>query len=260
MNKTCSKCNIEKLVSEYHKSKTSKYGVKGICKECCNKYNRKYMNNNKEKIKEYNIKNKEKFKEYRDKNKEKLKKQRKKYYTNNKEKISKKNKEYRMKNKEKIKENKKKYYKNNKKKYKEYRENYKEIFNKRRRWRTKNDIQYKLMQSVRSRLHDFLKSNNIYKNNTTIKSIGCSKQQLTNWIKYNLDLDNLKEYHIDHLKPLSSFSCKTFEEVIECKCNHYSNLIPVTPEYNIIKSNREPTKHELFKQELRLYIFNKITL
>jgi len=258
MNKTCSKCNIEKSVSEYHKQKIGKYGVKSICKECCNKYNRKYMNNNKEKIKKYN--KSEKKKEYREKNKEKRKKYMKEYNIKNKEKLYKKNTEYRKNNKEKVKIYMKEYNIKNKEKIKKKRENYKKIYNERRRWRTKNDIQYKLIQSVRSRLKQFLKSNNIQKNNTTIKSIGCSKRQLVEWFKYNLDLDNLVDYHIDHLKPLSSFSCKTYNEVIECKCNNWSNLIPVTPEYNIIKSNRDPTKHELFKQELRLYIFNKITL
>jgi hypothetical protein len=113
------------------------------------------------------------------------------------------------------------------------------------------------MQNIRCRLYQFLKEREINKKtNTTILSIGCSKKHLTDWIKYNIDLDNLNEYHIDHVRPLASFNCKTYEEVIVCKCNHWTNLMPTTPIYNTTKNCREPTKHELFKQELRIYLFS----
>tara|TARA_R110002096_G_scaffold298970_1_gene493423 strand:- start:223 stop:978 length:756 start_codon:yes stop_codon:yes gene_type:complete len=244
--KICKKCNIEKSVNEYHKQKKGKYGVLSKCKLCC----KEYRKNNKEYYKEKN-------KEYRKNHKEEIKEYFKNYNKNNKEKLNKRSKEHYQNHKEEQKEYMKEYNKNNKEKKKEYNKNNKEKINERIRNRIKNDIKFRTMKRVRGRLYHFLKSNNIRKNNTTIKSIGCSKQQLTDWIKFNLDLDNLVEYHIDHLKPLASFTCKTYEEVIECKCNHWTNLIPTSPEYNLIKHDRKPTKHELFKQELRLYIFKK---
>jgi hypothetical protein len=41
-NKTCKKCNLEAPISEFHKSKTGKYGVKSECKSCSNKYRREH--------------------------------------------------------------------------------------------------------------------------------------------------------------------------------------------------------------------------
>ena len=172
-------------------------------------------------------------------------------------------KKYQKNNREKIRKNFKKYYKNNKEQFKKSSKKYhnrldiKEKLNKYYRDKRKNNIQYRLIHNLRVRLNYFLKSKNISKNNKTMKSVGCSKEQLTDWIKFNLYLDNLTKYHIDHLIPLSSFNCETFDEVIECKCNHWTNLIPTSPEYNLIKSNKDPTKHELFKQELRIYLFLK---
>lgn len=34
MEKTCSKCGIEKPISDYHRDREKKYGVRGICKPC----------------------------------------------------------------------------------------------------------------------------------------------------------------------------------------------------------------------------------
>ena len=218
--KTCSKCKIEKLIREYHKDNRNKNGIQSRCKLCRNEYSKK----NKEKIK---IKNKK----YNEKNREKINKQKREY--NRSKKNKEKRKEYDKKNREKINKRQKKYLNE----------------------RYKNDLQFKTMINVRTRLRKYLESEKIQKNNRTILSVGCSKEHLTNWIKYNLDLDNLNEYHIDHVIPLASFNCKTYEEVIESKCNHWTNLMPTSPEYNLIKHNREPTKHELFKQELRIKLF-----
>ena len=59
MKKTCTKCRIEKDVSEFHKQKNGKYGVRGDCKDCV----KKYYKENKEKIskqkKEYYEENRE---------------------------------------------------------------------------------------------------------------------------------------------------------------------------------------------------------
>ena len=216
--RTCTKCKIEKPISEYRKSKLGKFGTRADCKLC--------------------------EKEYKKNNKEKIKKGNQEYYKKNKEQITIKMKEYNEKNKERRKEYKKAYDIKKKKKNNKY-----------KRERLKNNIQYKIIRRIRSRLKHFLVERKIYKNNKTILSIGCSKEHLTDWIKYNIDLDNLNEYHIDHVIPLASFNCKTYEEVIETKCNHWTNLMPTSPEYNLIKSDREPTKHELFKQELRIKLF-----
>lgn len=45
MNKLCTKCNIEKNISLFHKCKRLKDGYKNICKECKKEENRIYRNN-----------------------------------------------------------------------------------------------------------------------------------------------------------------------------------------------------------------------
>jgi hypothetical protein len=42
MEKKCTKCGETKLLSEYHKHKTAKYGRKARCKECRNAYDKAY--------------------------------------------------------------------------------------------------------------------------------------------------------------------------------------------------------------------------
>jgi len=106
----------------------------------------------------------------------------------------------------------------------------------------------------------FLKSINLKtnKNNKTIRSIGLKKKQFEEWINYNVELDNLEDFHLDHVRPLSSFNVKTFDEIIECKCNHWTNIRPISPYDNLSKHNRPPTHNELLTLELRCYIFKKL--
>jgi len=95
---------------------------------------KEWINDNKDKIREYRENNKEHIREqhkkYREKNKEHIREQSKKYYENNKDKIREYNKDYNEKyyekNKEIIKENSKKYREENEEKIKEYRENNKD--------------------------------------------------------------------------------------------------------------------------------------
>ena len=72
MNKTCSKCNIDKPTSDFHKDKQKVDGFFPSCKECRKGITKKYYENNSEKIREKTGK----------------------YYQNNKETIIKKGNEY----------------------------------------------------------------------------------------------------------------------------------------------------------------------
>src|SRR5690625_7483955 len=42
MQKTCSKCNVEKPLSEFHKEKKGKLGVRAECKKCTKKRHSTY--------------------------------------------------------------------------------------------------------------------------------------------------------------------------------------------------------------------------
>ena len=91
--KKCGKCGEVKPISEFHKNKYTKDGLRYCCKEC----GKEYRENNTEKLKEY-------LREYRKNNPEKEKERKRKWRENN---------------PEKIKEYKKDYYKNNTEKEKE---------------------------------------------------------------------------------------------------------------------------------------------
>lgn len=111
--KICTKCGIEKPLSEFSTHKKTKDGLRISCKKCSYIRHKKYRLKNKEKIREYH---KEYNKKYYLKNKEKIKEREKKYCLKNKEKIKEKNKERYLKNIEAYKESRSK----NKEKRKEY--------------------------------------------------------------------------------------------------------------------------------------------
>jgi hypothetical protein len=77
--KKCTKCGIEKPLSEFNKNKLGKYGRRSRCKACQSQYYAQYCAQNKEKIAEYR-------KEYCAQNKEKIAEYRKEYRAQNKEK------------------------------------------------------------------------------------------------------------------------------------------------------------------------------
>ena len=66
--KKCSKCKVEKELTDFGKHIRAKDGLSGACKSCIKEYRKEYRKANKEKIKE-------KVKEYKKANKEKIKKQ-----------------------------------------------------------------------------------------------------------------------------------------------------------------------------------------
>lgn len=132
--KTCSKCGIEKplTVEFFYRRKDKKDGFETICKECKKEYNKKYWEENKEKLRKQKAKyyqqNKDKFAErnkaYRDKNREELIKYGRNYYKENRERLLEQKKEYYKQNREKKLKYREKYYKVNKDKLIKYARNY----------------------------------------------------------------------------------------------------------------------------------------
>jgi len=124
--KKCSKCGIEKPLSEFYKRKASKDGHRGTCKICRNKLVALYRQKNKDKIAEqgalYRQENKDKIAEYkalyRQENKDKIAEYKAVYYQENKDKIA----LYYQENKDKI----ALYYQENKDKIAEYKALYRQ--------------------------------------------------------------------------------------------------------------------------------------
>ena len=108
--KKCTKCGIEKPLTEFHKDKNKKDGHRSHCKSCI----KKYCAENKEKRAKYYAENKEKRAKWRAENKEKIAKSKAKWRAENKEKIAKYGAKFRAENPEKLAKRKAKYYAENK--------------------------------------------------------------------------------------------------------------------------------------------------
>jgi hypothetical protein len=185
-------------------------------KERKRKYNKKYTENNKEKIKEYYETNKEKIKKYQENNKQKIIKNSKIYYKNNKLKLNQKSKEY---------------YKNNKEKINKNCVNYQKL-------RISIDYLYKLTCNVKTLIRMSIKKQGFTKKSKTFQILGCSyedfKQHLERQFLKGMSWDNRSEWHLDHIIPVSL--AKDEQELI--KLNHYTNFQPMWAVENIIKGNK----------------------
>lgn len=194
LKKKCSKCKLELNVLNFNKCLSRKDGLQSYCKECKRRSNKDLRDNNKEA-------HNKRQRAYRDRNKEYLYLNRREYVKNNKETILAKQREY---------------------EYKRYQE----------------DSQYRLMKNIRSRTNSAFKAKGIKKNTKTKDMLGCTERELITHIesqfKKGMNWENKREWHIDHIIPLSS--AKDEKELVEL--SNYKNLQPLWEIENKIKSNK----------------------
>ena len=231
INKKCSICGFEKVLSEYYSDKRNKNGKMSHCKSCDKLKNKKYRENNKDK-------EKERKNNWREKNIEKIKIYNENYKQKNDDKINNRNKIYYLNNKDKIKDYNKFYRQINKDKIKEINKNYKEK-------RFKIDKIFKLRHNVSNLIRNTFR-NGFNKNSKTHEILGCSYEEFKLYLESKfepwMNWDNYGKYNgklnygwdIDHVIPSSSAT--TEEELV--KLNHYSNLQPLCSYVNrYIKKN-----------------------
>ena len=218
--KKCNKCGKIKNVCNFTKDKNRPDGLFVYCKECKKIAAKKEYEKNKERILTYQ-------KQY--------------YFTNSSEIMKRVSNDYLEKKEEKLNYQKDYYQKNIEKKLdyaKKYRENNKEKRNAYETNRKKTDIIYKLKHLVRNRINKFLVLKKFNKKNKAFEIIGCTPQELKNYLeqKFIGDMcwDNQGKWHIDHKIPLSSASN---EEELYKLC-HFTNLQPLWAEDNIRKGNK----------------------
>jgi hypothetical protein len=207
-NKICTKCHIEKPLSEFSKDKQKKDGYRPSCKDCTNLHYHLYYLKNKTqitiKIEKYRNEHakylNEKAKLYRKRNKERIKNQQKLYIQN--------------------------YYKTYRNEHKLEHLEYMKIYNKKMR---KENVIFKLKYNLRTRLYIVLKKNK--KTTSVLKLIGCSidflKQHLESQFNTGMSWDNYGRngWEVDHIRPCASFDLSKLEE--QEKCFHYTNLQPL---------------------------------
>jgi hypothetical protein len=118
----------------------------------------------------------------------------------------------------------------------------KKIINEKIRIRKQHDVNFNLLLKIRSRISSALKSKNNYKFNPTLKLLGCSvaflKKHLEAQFKEGMTWKNhnLKGWHIDHIRPCSSFDLSKIKE--QHKCFHYTNLQPLWATENLEKNGK----------------------
>jgi hypothetical protein len=228
IKKVCSKCKEDKDFCEFQKNSHSKDGYRSEC-SLCSKKNKELIL--KEKIKEYS-------KKFREKNRINLSQKQKIYYYNNIDKENIRSKKFREKNKSNNPHNCLKTEKEIRDKRLEWIKNNREINKEKRKIKYNNNILYRLSQNVRSRLNNYLKKNNITKQNKTFDIVGCSPNSLKEFIQKQfvdgMSWENRNEWHLDHIIPLCS--AKTEEELYNL-C-HYTNLQPLWVKDNLTKGSK----------------------
>jgi len=204
--KKCSYCQKILSLDKFYKDRSSPDGISYKCK-ICNRTSKQTKS-----YKEYKSKT---DKIYREKNTEKIKS---------------KYREYVKTNKERIREYKKQWYLENK-------QHVISRVNKRHKERLKIDVNYKLSVYLRCRLNSALKYKNSNKNGSFVKDLGCSIQNLKEYLEskflQGMTWENHGDWHIDHINPLSSFDLTNRDDFL--KACHYTNLQPLWASDNLIK-------------------------
>ena len=221
--KKCTKCDEEKEITNFHKSKTGKYNVESRCKLCQKEYKRQYNKNNypliKEKKRQNYIENKEEIllygKQWRDDNKKLTKK-------------------YRLKNKEKKKEYDKMYYAENKNLlYEQNKNNHRNRYQNDHLFRLKSNISRSIYGSIKTNKHGKLTKNIL---SYTIEEL---KTHLESQFVKGMSWDNHgSEWHLDHIRPIDSFNITSIEDEDFQKCWALPNLQPLWANLNLEKSNQ----------------------
>jgi 5-methylcytosine-specific restriction endonuclease McrA len=203
--KVCSKCKVEKLISEFHKRNDRASGLKSHCISCCIESAKEYYKNNKKKMLKKN-------KIYRDENKEQLFKKRQIYCNNNKEIIQEKQHAYYQTNRDTHIEHNHSYYNANQKQILEQKRNYwkinKEELNKKQRQRRKDDPE-KIRSYGRKARHkrraltaeakiENFNPSEVFKRDSYICQ-SCGIKTRPDYKNYNHD----KYPNLDHIIPLS---------------------------------------------------------
>ena len=222
--KICSKCKIEKDLSCFYRLSAKEDKYRSACKTCTDNQNKTWGQNNQEQrneyLKNYRIETKESRliwqKDYDVKRKDKRLVR----YRENKVRLNKESNDYYHKNKETLRP-------------------------KRTKWEKQklaNDPDYKLKHIIRGRFSKAIKKQ--FKSGSAVRDLGMSIHALLVYL--NLDcLDkygepytgNESKYHIDHIKPLSSYDLSDRMQLLEAV--NWRNLQILTITENLRKGSNE---------------------
>lgn len=214
MTKQCSKCGKIKNIDEFYLSKRYTDGHISQCKDCKRKTSRTWKKNNPKKVKAN-------WRKWAEDNVNKLKEKSRIRYYNDPEKARNRVRQWRKNNPDKRKAQKK-------------------------RWKNKRlqrDPNFKLRRRVSSIIQLRLKNRSSSKNGRSTfdflpYTLGELKQHLENQFQPDMTWQNYGQWHIDHIKPDSSFSYTSVEDKEFQECWALKNLQPLWAKDNLKKSNK----------------------
>ncbi|MGI0060026.1 MAG: hypothetical protein ACREBJ_09690 [Nitrosotalea sp.] len=130
---------------------------------------------------------------------------------------------------------------------KKYRSSHKKEKNLYAQKRREKDVKFRITTNLRTRINRAIKCN--YKKGSAVKDLGCSigffkvyiESQFEPWMtwknwKRGPTKEHPKVWHIDHIKPLSSFNLENRQQLLEA-C-HYTNMRPLEASENLKKNNK----------------------
>ena len=209
-------------------------------------YQKKYYEENKEKIKEYK-------KKWQQKNREEILESKRKYRQENKEKLNEANKKYYEDNKDKVKETQKKYKQENKEEIKKYNKKYKqdnkEEINVYQKERYYTDPCYKLRLNVANSINNALKGGKggesflPYVDWTIPEFREHLESQFEDWMtwgNHGVCHPTEKRWQIDHIKPQSVMleGVTSMDDPKFRECWVLENLQPLEARENMLKGNK----------------------
>lgn len=197
-SKLCTKCSIDKNYTEFYQNKYSKSGLSSHCKSCLR---------NRDQSPEWKKKNKEKSSKWYAENKEEYRKRQNKYYREV-------------------------YYKENKEKLVK-----KSILLNKKRYHS--DVGFRISHHVSSRIRLSVFGN---EKGRIFDLLGYSKNEFIAHFeaRFNkgMSWDNYGDWQIDHIKPISKFTIKSYQCLDFKKCWSLSNLQPLWAEDNRKKGSK----------------------
>lgn len=202
MEKRCYKCETVKSIMSFSKDSRKKDGLCVECKDC----RKAYYNVNIDRFKEWNASHYKENPDIHKAKKERLKETNPDYF--------------------------KGHYKINRESKREYLKRYnkenRNIINKRYKERYQSDPEFRITQTYRNRVRDAIKKG--YKKGKSLDLLGTTIPELKTYLEEHflptMTWDNYGTlWHIDHIKPCSSFDLNNEGE--QRKCFHYTNLQPL---------------------------------
>ena len=114
------------------------------------------------------------------------------------------------------------------------------------RERYKKDIVFRIRVRLSTTMRRAVRSQRTGKSLATSKIVGCDFKFLIKYLeskfKKGMTWDNFEKWHIDHIKPCSSFNLKDPEQ--QKICFHYTNLQPLWAHENLEKSNKVSERYK----------------